>query len=140
VLDCSVTAAWFYADERDAYSREVAKFLIAGIAYVPVLWKLELANALVIGERRRRITRDHIEKGLTEIEALDIRESDDDLQPLDLVRLATAWNLSVYDATYVQLAQRMQLPLATLDDAMSAAATAGGVKKFGAHQSSHESR
>jgi len=130
VLDCSVTAAWFFADAGEAYSRQVAKFLIAGVAYVPVLWKLELANALLIGERRRRIAREHIEKGLTEIEALDIREDEDDLRPLDLVRLANAWNLSVYDATYVQLAQRMQLPLATLDDSMNAAARAGGVKIF----------
>lgn len=135
MLDCSVTASWFYADEGDAYSREVAKFLITGIAYVPILWKLELANALLTGERRRRITRVHIEKGLTEMEALDIRESDDELGPLDLVRLANAWNLSVYDATYVQLAQRMQLPLATLDDAMSAAARTGGVKLFEARPS-----
>ncbi len=130
MLDCSVTAAWFYADQHDAYSREVARFLVTGVAFVPVLWKLELANALVVGERRRRISRDHIEKGLSEIDALDIRESEDDLQPLDLVRLANAWNLSVYDATYVQLAQRMQLPLATLDDEMNAAARAGGVKIF----------
>jgi len=130
VLDCSVTAAWFFADAGEAYSRQVAKFLIAGVAYVPVLWKLELANALLIGERRRRIAREHIEKGLTEIEALDIREDEDDLRPLDLVRLANAWNLSVYDATYVQLAQRMQLPLATLDDSMNAAARAGGIKIF----------
>ena len=130
MLDCSVTAEWFFADAGEAYSRQVAKFLIAGVAYVPVLWKLELANALLIGERRRRIAREHIEKGLTEIEALDIREDEDDLRPLDLVRLANAWNLSVYDATYVQLAQRMQLPLATLDDSMNAAARAGGVKIF----------
>ena len=130
MLDCSVTAAWFFADAGEAYSRQVAKFLIAGVAYVPVLWKLELANALLIGERRRRIAREHIEKGLTEIEALDIREDEDDLRPLDLVRLANAWNLSVYDATYVQLAQRMQLPLATLDDSMNAAARAGGIKIF----------
>jgi len=135
VLDCSVTAAWFYADEGHAYSREVAKFLITGIAYVPVLWKLELANALLTGERRRRITRDHIEKGLTEMEALDIRESDNELGPLDLLRLANAWNLSLYDATYVQLAQRMQVPLATLDDAMSTAARTGGVKLFEARPS-----
>ena len=67
---------------------------------------------------------------MTEIEALDIREDEDDLRPLDLVRLANAWNLSVYDATYVQLAQRMQLPLATLDDSMNAAARAGGIKIF----------
>jgi predicted nucleic acid-binding protein len=130
VLDCSVTAAWFYADEGDAYSREVAKFLIDGVAYVPALWKLELANALLVGERHRRITRERIEKGLGEIEDLDIRERNDELRPLDLLRLANAWELSVYDATYVQLAQRMQLPLATLDDAMSEAARVGGVALF----------
>jgi predicted nucleic acid-binding protein len=97
---------------------------------VPVLWRLELANALVAGLRRRRIRRELVEKGLTKISALDIRESAEDLAPLDLVRLAEAWGLSVYDATYVQLAQRMQLPLATLDDAMSTAASVGGVQLF----------
>lgn len=130
VLDCSVAAAWFYADEGDAYARKVAEFLATGAGVVPPLWKLELANALLQGERRRRITREQIEHGLTEVEALDIRESPDDLHASDLLLLARAWKLTAYDTAYMQLAQRLGLPLATLDSAMRAAAKAGGVRLF----------
>ncbi len=130
VLDCSVAAAWFFADERDAYARAVAEFLATGTGIVPPLWKLELANALLAGERRRRIGRERIERGLAEVETLDIRETSDELRASDIVRFARAWRLTAYDASYVQLAQRLALPLATLDDGMRTAASAGGVRLF----------
>jgi predicted nucleic acid-binding protein len=130
VLDCSVAAAWFFADEGDAYARKVAEFLATGTGIVPPLWKLELANALLAGERRRRIARERIDRGLAEVEVLDIREAPDGLRASDLLRLARAWRLTAYDAAYVQLAQRLALPLATLDGAMRAAARAGGVRLF----------
>ena len=130
VIDCSVAAAWFFADEDDAYAREVAEFLVTGAGIVPPLWKLELANVLFQGERRRRISRERIESGLAEVEALDIREAGDDLRPSDMILLARMWNLSPYDMAYVQLARRTGLRLATLDREMRTAATAGGVRLF----------
>ncbi len=130
VIDCSVAAAWFFADEDEAYAREVAEFLVTGAGIVPPLWKLELANVLLQGERRRRISRERIESGLAEVEALDIREAGDDLRPSDMILLARMWNLSPYDTAYVQLARRTGLRLATLDREMRTAATAGGVRLF----------
>jgi len=56
VLDCSLTVAWFFEDETDDYAQAVEDSLPSSAAIVPMLWPLEVANALVMGERRKRAT------------------------------------------------------------------------------------
>ena len=57
VLDCSVAVAWFFEDEADAYAESVEDAMASASAVVPSLWRLEVANALLVGERRRRAPR-----------------------------------------------------------------------------------
>ena len=57
VLDCSVTMAWVFDDEDDAYAASVRDRLDADVALVPSIWPLEVGNALVVAERRKRVSR-----------------------------------------------------------------------------------
>lgn len=104
VLDCSLTVAWFFEDEMNRYAQAVEDSLAAA-AVVPGLWPLEVANALLVRERRCRAWQHSL-------------------------HLARSHRLSVYDAAYLELALRQGLPLATLDDRLAAAATSAGVPAY----------
>lgn len=132
VLDCSLTIAWFFADETNRYAEAVEDSLPTATAIVPSLWPLEVANALLAGERRQRATEATVTTFLGLLAALPISLDDDTAGrawPVSL-HLARLHRLSVYDATYLELAIRKRLPLATLDDKLSAAATAVGVPAY----------
>lgn len=105
VLDCSLTVAWFFEDVMNRYAQAVEDSLAAAAAVVPGLWPLEVANALLVGERRSRAWQHSL-------------------------HLARSHRLSVYDAAYLELALRQGLPLATLDDRLAAAATSAGVPAY----------
>lgn len=129
VLDGSVTMAWYFKDEADAYADSVRDGLVQARAFVPTLWPLEVANTLVVGERRKRSTPAQAAAWLGLLGALPIVVDDETSgrawrETLDLAR---AHNLSAYDAAYLELAMRRGLPLATLDDKLRAAAAAVGV-------------
>lgn len=130
VLDCSIVFAWFFADEADAYADDVAAGLPAAEAVVPSLWPLEVANTLVVGERRGRSTPAQAAAFLARLASLPIIV--DDQTPLvawsGALPLARAHQLSAYDAAYLELAIREGLPLASLDDPLRAAAKLLGVK------------
>jgi predicted nucleic acid-binding protein len=129
VLDSSAGLTWAFQDEAsDATS--VLLMAVAGQgAMVPSLWKLEMANGLLVGERRGRIsTADRFRiQGL--LEQLPITEDDEtaSLAFSAITALAHHHQLTVYDACYLELALRAGLPLATLDKALRAAAAANGV-------------
>jgi len=96
------------------------------------LWPIELANALVVAERKKRITAEQREAFLNNLAGLDI-----EIQPLTTdqvfdqgIGLATTHRLSVYDATYLGIAIRRQLPLATQDEELIRAARDVGVPLF----------
>jgi predicted nucleic acid-binding protein len=72
VLDRSVTLAWYFADEANAYADAVAQGLANGEALVPSLWPLEVANALLMGERRKRSTEAQAAAFLARLETLPI--------------------------------------------------------------------
>jgi predicted nucleic acid-binding protein len=72
ILDCSVTMAWYFKDEANAYANTVRRALSAARAVVPALWPLEVANILVLGERRRRSTEAHATKWLNYLQMLPI--------------------------------------------------------------------
>ena len=98
-------------------------------AIVPDLWHLEVANTLVIGERRKRSTQADTVTWMGFLSALPITVDEETRAHAfgDTAGLARAHGLSVYDAAYLELAMRRGLRLATLDEKLSAAAVAAGV-------------
>jgi predicted nucleic acid-binding protein len=132
VLDGSVTLAWFFEDEADEYAVAVEDSLPMFPAIVPSLWPLEVANAALVGERRKRTTEAKVTEFLSLLNQLPITLDDETANRAwrESLNLARAHNLSVYDATYLELALRRSLPLATLDDKLKTAAAAVGVVEF----------
>jgi predicted nucleic acid-binding protein len=132
VLDASVTLAWYFEDEADPYADAVARRFRSMQAIVPSIWPLEVANAMLMGERRKRNAVATQAQWIGCLTALPIAV--DDQSPVrvfrDVLALARTQNLSAYDASYLELALRSGLPLATLDDRLRQAATAVGVRRF----------
>jgi predicted nucleic acid-binding protein len=132
VLDCSVTLAWFFEDETNAYAEAVEDSLLSAVAVVPALWPLEVANALLVGERRGRTTEAKVSAFLTLLKSLPIATDDETALRSwnESLHLARARRLSVYDAAYLELALRRGLPLATFDQKLKAAAAVVGIAEF----------
>lgn len=132
VLDCSLTVAWFFEDETDDYAQAVEDSLPSAAAIVPTLWPLEVANALLMGERRKRATEARVTTFLGLLKLLPIALDDETAGRAwqESIHLARTHRLSVYDAAYLELALRRGLPLATLDEKLEAVAVAAGVPKF----------
>ena len=130
VIDCSVFLAWCLADEDEpAASRTVGRVIETG-GVVPRIWWYELRNALSMNERRGRITAQQVADTLADSAALGI-EIDDRHDEASILGLARQHGLSVYDAAYLEVAYRRGLPLATLDQRLSAAAAANEVAVIG---------
>lgn len=134
VLDASVALAWCFRDEKSAYANQVATHLEADRSVVPSVWPFEVANALLSAQRRGRIDTDgrsRVSELLStlpiEIEHVSLGQA---LGPISQV--AERQGLTAYDASYLELAQRLDAPLATLDDRLAAAASALGIRLFAA--------
>jgi len=126
ILDASIAAAWLFSDETEPQAEAVLARLAEDTAYVPQLWHLEVRNVLLVAERRGRIAAEHALELLETLGELPIRT---DTTP-DLAvafALARAHGLSFYDALYLELAQRRDGTLATLDSALARAAAAVGL-------------
>src|SRR5487761_1197305 len=124
VLDCSLSVAWFFEDEANAYAQAVEDSLSAASAIVPTHWPLEVANAIVMGQRRNRTTEAKATMFLGLLKSLPITLDDETAMRAwqASIQLARTHQLSVYDAAYLELALRRGLPLTTLDDKLKAAA------------------
>lgn len=124
VLDSSLCLAWCFEDERTPEVLAVRERVIEAGATVPTLWRYEVANALLMAQRRKRIEEERRTALLRMLEEFSVEE--DHAPEGDpwgaTVRLADLHRLTVYDAAYLELAQRRRLPLATLDDALRTAA------------------
>ena len=132
VLDCSIVMAWAFEDEADAYAESVGDAMSDARAFVPSLWPVEVANCLLVGERRKRITEVKVLQFLAEVRTMPI-VVDEQTAPRawrETLALARTNQISVYDATYLELASRRGLPLATLDAKLKTAAAAVGVPYF----------
>jgi len=133
VLDCSITLAWVYGDETTDSIRQVFQSLIQTGAWVPGLWRLEVANVLEMGVRRKRHGADFRDATLADLAELPIQvDPETDRQAWGAtLDLAERNQLTLYGAAYLELAQRRSFPLATLDGDLRRAATKEGVKLLG---------
>lgn len=130
VADCAVMAALLLPDEHSAVADGLqAHFVRGGTVVVPALCWYEMANVLVVAERRRRLASRDAGRVVELLSRLHI-ETDEDTGPglLRRVRnIAQEERLSAYDAAYVELAERTSLPLLSIDDAVIRAALARGI-------------
>jgi len=133
VLDSSATLAWIYSDEITNPIRRLFDAVGDEGAVVPALWRLEIANSLTVALRRGRIDANFRRAALTDLALLDIAIDDQtDVHAWgETLRVADSFQLTVYDAAYLELAQRRNLPLATLDGELRAAATSLGLRLMG---------
>jgi predicted nucleic acid-binding protein len=129
VVDASVTLSWCFEDEATPYSRAVLKALETAYAVVSAVWPFEVANALAVAERRKRITRQGIAGFLQTLQRLPVQvERREALWVCQAtIALARDHKLSAYDAAYLDLASREPLSLATLDHDLRKAGLALGV-------------
>jgi predicted nucleic acid-binding protein len=133
VLDCSATIAWFMPNEQSPPALELLDRVVADGALVPDLWPIEVGNVLLVSVRRRRMSAAHRDRALARLGELPIVRDHDGLQFAwtDTLALADRFRLSLYDATYLELARRRRLPLATLNDELRAAGRALGLAILG---------
>ncbi len=114
VLDCSVALAWLLPDEQSKQADAWTDRLQHETALVPAIWGLQVSNALLTAVRRKRIRRADMDQALELLGALPIEI--DALAALhDVLQLAQQSGLTTYDASYLELARRRGVPLATLD-------------------------
>jgi predicted nucleic acid-binding protein len=132
VIDASVALAWCFPDEASEYADGVLVGLDGRTAMVPAIWSAEITNALLVGERRKRIRQPEVRRFLELLKDLSILE---DGQPFadtvsNVLPLAREYGLSAYGAAYLDVAVRHGAPLATLDAALQKAGRAAGIKIF----------
>ena len=133
VLDASMTLAWYFTDETTLETDAVLDQVARTGAWVPSLWRLEVANVFQMALRRKRIKQSYRDEALVQLNEMSIS--------VDLETDAKAWNstlklselfsLTMYDASYLELAQRKGLALATLDRELQNAAEALDLKLLG---------
>ena len=134
VLDSSVTLAWVYsAETTEAISDVLARVIESG-AWVPALWRLEIANVLDMGVRKGRTDAAFRDAALADLALLPISvDPETDRHAWGAtVKLAARHRLTLYDAAYLELARRRSLPLATLDAELRVAAAAEDIILIGA--------
>lgn len=124
VIDNSVVMTWCFKDENSQYSDYILDKLSGATAFVPSIWPLEVTNVLLVAERKERMG----EAGsmrfialLTELPIIVDQETPERMMK-EIFALARKHNLSTYDASYLDLAMRRGLPIATLDKNLLAAA------------------
>lgn len=133
VLDASVTLAWCFVDESSEMADRVLDRLDGEAAIAPAIWPLEVANGLRTAERRGRLDLADLAQVRELLTALPVEVEG---VPLDaalgeVAELARQLDVTAYDASYLALAARRGLPLATADDRLRRACTQAGVKLVG---------
>ena len=133
VLDSSATLAWIYSDEVTEGMRQLFHTVADTGAFVPTLWRLEVANSLTIAVGRGRIDAEFRRAALDDLAMLEITTDNqtDTHAWAETLQLADRFRLTLYDAAYLELAHRRRVPLATLDEDLSAAALALGLNVLG---------
>ena len=132
VLDASVALRWFLDDPIDEYAVKVRQMFLDGYrAVVPLIWTLEVVNSLIVAERKAKISAAAVDERLANIEELLDSYIDSPVTGIFALRVLTIARhsgLTAYDASYLDLAQTENLPLATLDAQLRKAAEHAGVE------------
>jgi predicted nucleic acid-binding protein len=133
VLDPSLALSWYFEDERTPGADALLDRVADQGAFVPALWRLEIANGFRNAIRRKRIKAAFRNNAIAQLSRLPITvDSDTDRYAwTTTLHLADRFGLTLYDAAYLELAQRRTLPLATLDVPLQAGANALGVEVLG---------
>jgi predicted nucleic acid-binding protein len=130
IADASVAVGWVHPAQATSETAAMLDAIEDGaVLEVPALWPLEVANALIVLVRRRKLAEDDRQTALNWLRRLPIR-MDHDMAPLafsKLSEMASAYRLSVYDAVYLELAERRALPLACKDGPLRKAAKQRGL-------------
>lgn len=128
VLDCSIAITWAFEDEANNYANEVLDSLGHAIINVPRIWPLEIDNVLLMNEKRSRITHQRavlFRQGLKNFSIIKDNSNED-----DFYELAREFKLTTYDASYLELALRKKIPIATFDKELRHAAKRCGIKFY----------
>ncbi len=132
MVDASVALAWCFPDEASDYADSVLPALEHQTIVVPAIWPVEVTNALLVGERRKRIRLPDIRRFIELLKGFNIFE---EVQPVsesvsNILPFARDYHLSAYDAAYLDVAVRREIPLATLDGDLQKAARIAGIDIF----------
>jgi predicted nucleic acid-binding protein len=132
VVDNSVVMEWCFRDEQDDYAERVLECLDHDEAVAPAILPLEVGNVLVVAERTGRLARVEAQRFLDMLTSMRLTVIQETPQRMfkEIVALAREHHLTTYDASYLDLAMRLGLPLATLDAAQSRAAKKCQVKHY----------
>lgn len=127
-----MVTSWCFADEEDNYADSVLTALETMTAAVPAIWPLEVANVLLVAERRKRLAKSDSIRFLELLGELHIEVIQEAPQRMtsEIMALAREQQLSSYDASYLDLATRKGLPLATADARLRKAGENIGVALF----------
>ncbi len=124
IIDNSVVMAWCFADEESTYADKVLAGLESAQAIAPAIWPLEIGNVLVVAERRKRLNESDSIRFLALINDLPIKviQEPPGRMTKEILVLARKRQMSTYDASYLDLAMRKGLPIATQDSGLIKAA------------------
>jgi len=132
VIDASIALAWCFPDEASAYADAVLAKVEGRVILVPAVWPLEITNALAVAVRRKRIGTAEVIRFTELLEGLAVEQDAISVSAgvNHVLPLAREYNLSAYDAAYLEVAIRHGAPLATLDGGLERAARKAGVERL----------
>lgn len=127
VLDSSVTLSWFMPDETA--NLEILGRVVTEGAIAPAIWGLEIGNVLLCAERAGRLTTNQRHKAIYTLKDIYIKIDQTTLEHtwLETMDIATQYGLTLYDASYLELALRYGIPIATLDKSLKRASKIAGI-------------
>ena len=133
ILDCSMAMAWCFEDESTPETAGIQDRLATEAAIVPADWYLEVTNVLAMAEKRKRISPDDAVQFLQQLCVFDIQVDEEASVCAfeHFLPLCRTHGLTSYDAAYLDLVIRRQLPLASLYDALRQAVTNLGMQVLG---------
>ncbi|MBX3568829.1 MAG: type II toxin-antitoxin system VapC family toxin [Rhizobiaceae bacterium] len=129
VIDSSIALNWVMPDEDSSHTEALMDSVSVNGATVPPLFHVEMGNSLLVGVRRRRISADYVSQALDLVGRLPLSVDNASADHVwsTTIEIAAAYGLTLYDATYLESALRLELPLATLDARLARAAKIAGV-------------
>lgn len=128
VADNSVVLAWFVKSQSTPYSEKILGRVVREEVHVPIVWSLEFTNALRQLERRRKLKPEATTAILDAVDTLGLQSDSSPPCRQRLLDLARQYDLSAYDASYLELAIRLSVKLAAQDGPLAAAAVKAGLK------------